>query len=244
MHRATMKCYYDYLKDNYNNEIIYLEYTKDITKQVIKKYKNIEIIKIYNPIDHKIMKEFTNISKKLSIELIIYNNPGFICTIEEYTEYLKTNKNKNSYFHLSFYIWCRKKYDLLMNKDKPIGNKWSFDLDNRLPFPKNYKGNKKEILVNTNKNSYIKEAKKYININFKNNHGSDEYYLPIDFKGAKKHFTAGTILNDTIYIKKNNLNTHYKNLGISANVNLAFRNFYISKSSRNENEFNLPLRFL
>jgi hypothetical protein len=34
-------------------------------------------------------------------------------------------------------------------------------------------------------------------------------------------FTAGTILNDTIYIKKNNLNIHYKNLGISANVNLA-----------------------
>ena len=188
MHRATMKKYYDYLKDNYNNKIIYLEYSDDITKQVIKKYKNIESIKIYNPIDHKIMKEFINISKKLSIQLIIFNNPGFICTVEEYTEYLKTNKNKNPYFHHTFYIWCRKKYDLLMNKDKPIGNKWSFDLDNRLPFPKNYKEEKKQILVNTSKNSYIKEAKKYVDKNFKNNHGSDEYYLPIDFKGAKKHF--------------------------------------------------------
>ena len=47
------------------------------------------------------------------------------------------------------------------------------------------------------------------------------------------YFTAGTILNDTIYIKKNNLNTHYKNLGISANVNLASRNINTSEPSRN-----------
>ena len=57
-------------------------------------------------------------------------------------------------------------------------------------------------------------------------------------------FTAGTILNDTIYIKKNNLNTHYKNLGISANVNLAFRNINTSEPSWNGNEFKLPLRLL
>ena len=56
-------------------------------------------------------------------------------------------------------------------------------------------------------------------------------------------FTAGTILNDTIYIKKNNLNTHYKNLGISANVNLASRNINTSEPSRNGNEFILSLRF-
>ncbi len=58
-------------------------------------------------------------------------------------------------------------------------------------------------------------------------------------------FTAGTILNDTIYIKKNNINKpRYKNLGISANVNLASRNINTSEPSRNGNEFNLPLRFL
>ena len=43
--------------------------------------------------------------------------------------------------------------------------------------------------------------------------------------------------------KKNNLNTHYKNLGISANVNLASRNINTSEPSRNGNEFKLSLRF-
>ena len=187
MHRATTKYYYDYLEDNYDNKIIYLEYNDDIYKE-IKKHKDINQIKIYNPIDHKIIREFINLSKNIDVQLELHNNPGFICTIEDYDEYLKTNKNKNPYFHHSFYIWCRRKYNLLMNKDKPIGNKWSFDTENRIPFPKNYKEDKKEIIIKLDKNEYVKEAKKYVEKNFKNNHGSDNYYLPIDFKGAKKHF--------------------------------------------------------
>jgi len=72
----------------------------------------------------------------------------------------------------------------------------------------------------------------------------DEYRNKIlEYINDNEFFTAGTILNDTIYIKKNNLNTHYKNLGISANVNLASRNINTSEPSRNGNEFNLPLRF-
>ena len=54
------------------------------------------------------------------------------------------------------------------------------------------------------------------------------------------YFTAGTILNDTIYIK-NNFNTHYKNLGISANVNLASIN---SKLSMNRRETGMNLNYL
>ena len=45
---------------------------------------------------------------------------------------------KNPYFHHSFYVWCRKRFEILVNKDKPLGNKWSFDTENRLPFPKDY----------------------------------------------------------------------------------------------------------
>ena len=71
-----------------------------------------------------------------------------------------------------------------------------------------------------------------------------------DSSNTINNFTAGTILNDKLkwnlsllisnfvrnwhdlYQKKNNLNTHYKNLGISANVNLAFRNINTSEPSR------------
>ncbi len=180
MHRSTMKKYYDFLIDKHKN-IEYLEYNQDLEK-ILKKDK-IKHLKVYNPIDHNIVKEYNNIKKKLNIELEIYDNPGFICKVEDYNSYL--NESKNKYFHHHYYVWCRKKYNILMVNNKPIGDKWSFDGKNRLPFPKDYKVDLK-IKKNSN-NKYIKEAIQYIEKNFKNNHGEVNYYLPIDFKSAKSH---------------------------------------------------------
>ena len=182
MHRATMKCYYDYLNKKINNEIIYLQFDESIEKEL--KNKKLEKIIVYNPIDHNIMSEYLDLSKKYKLELELYYNPGNICKLEDYKEYMEQSKNKNPLFHHSFYIWCRTKYNILMKNNKPIGDKWSFDEENRLPFPKNYN---EDIKFNSKDNKYLKEAKKYINKHFEKNHGSDEYYLPIDFKGAKLH---------------------------------------------------------
>ena len=100
-------------------------------------------------------------------------------------KYLDQSEIKNPFNHHSFYIWARRKYNILMNGDKPIGGNWSFDKENRLPFPKDYT---KDIKFKNNNNKYILEAKKYIKKYFSDNQGNDEYYLPIDFKGSKKHF--------------------------------------------------------
>ena len=183
MHRASMKFYYDYLNKKYSNKIIYLEHHDNLIN-TIKKVKASEIL-IYNPIDHEIIKEFLDISKKQNIELKVFDNPINICTVQDYSNYLSQSKNKNPYFHHSFYIWCRKEFDILVNNnDEPIGKKWSFDAENRIPFPKDYDD---DIEFKIKNNKYLKEAKEYVNKYFKNNHGSDDYYLPIDFKGAKAH---------------------------------------------------------
>ena len=121
-----------------------------------------------------------------------------------------------------------------------------------------------DMITNINNNiqeHFIDHLNKYVNINFDIKSKRDKITkgnkdklirkelhknLTDEFKKVKNDlisFTAGTILNDTIFIKKNNLNTHYKNLGISANVNLASRNINTSEPSRNGNEFNLPLLF-
>lgn len=176
MHRASMKYYNDFLKNEYKIKTIYLEYKNDINK--IKKYKY-DNVYIYDPYDSEIMKQF----KKFK-NLKIYDNEGFICNKEIYEEYLNSSDN-NRFIHKSFYIWCRDRFDILMKNNKPVGKKWSFDSENRLSFPDKYKDIYK---FKKTDNKYIKEAKKYVDSNFKNNHGNDNYYLPIDFDGAIKHF--------------------------------------------------------
>jgi len=74
---------------------------------------------------------------------------------------------------------------LVTKDDKPIGGKWTYDTDNRLPFPPGFKQDPKFPINNS---KYVTEAQNYVNKHFKNNIGSSELYLPIDHEGTKKHF--------------------------------------------------------
>jgi deoxyribodipyrimidine photolyase-related protein len=174
-HRASMKYYYDKLKKKYKN-IKYLEFDKINYKKIFTKAKEVYI---YDPIDKPILDKLNN------NKLIIYDTPAFIETRSELEEYRNNYTNKKNYYHdNSFYRWQRRKLNILMNKDKPMLNKWSFDRENRNPYDKNYKENK----IITYNNDYIIEAKEYVNKYFKNNFGLiDDFYYPITHEETYKH---------------------------------------------------------
>ena len=58
----------------------------------------------------------------------------------------------------------RKKYDILMKDNKPIGNKMTYDTDNRKPPTKNIIN---ELPMEKNYSSYIKDSISYIKKNIK-----------------------------------------------------------------------------
>lgn len=184
MHRATMKMYEDYL-DKYDCRIKYLSFDENLLAFVKKNSDKLEQIKIYNPIDHNIFKQFEQLATKLNVVLEILDNESYLCTMNDFKSYLLESKGKNAYIHRSFYAWCRKKFDILIDEGKPIGGKWSFDTENRLSFPEKFK---EKLIFGNKKNKYLDDAKKYINTHFKSNHGDENYYLPVDFNETKKHF--------------------------------------------------------
>lgn len=89
-----------------------------------------------------------------------------------------------TYNNAVFYKWIRKEKDILMNKDKPINGKWSYDTENREPFPKNFST---DVKLEYGNSKYEKEAYDYIDKYFKNNLGDVKIYLPITHEDAKKH---------------------------------------------------------
>lgn len=173
LHRASMKKYEEYLTKKYKCKVKYLEFDYDIST-LFKKHKKIEI---FDPVDFDVTKEF----KKYNIELITHHSPLFLTTLRELQDYI----NKNGKYHqTSFYIWQRKRLNILVNKDKkPIGGKWTYDTKNRLPFPANFK---EDVKFEINNSKYVVEAKNYINKHFKDNVGDTELYLPIDYENTKK----------------------------------------------------------
>jgi len=190
-HRATMKVYFDNLiKKNYNVE--YLTYDK-ITNDF---YKNLTDIRCIEVNDHKL-------EKKLGKNITLLPNKNFLVKTDECLNIKTLIFKNNKYHHDTFYKYQRIKLNILVNSDnKPIGNKWSFDVQNRIPIPKDH------IVFPIKKirsNKYIKEAIKYVNINFSSNYGElseDNFIFPIDSINSKKwlnFFLKNKLKNFGIY---------------------------------------------
>ena len=180
LHRASMKYYYDYLRDKYNNKIKYIEFN-NLDKFLSKKSNKDGEFYMYDPIDNDMVEKYSKLFK-----IKFYDTPAFLETRKDLEEYRNKYTNKKNYYHdRSFYRWQRKRLNILMEDEKtPINNTWSFDKENRNKYDKNYEEDKIKIY----NNSYIKEAKDYVIKNFNNNFGNiDNFYYPITFDDVSNH---------------------------------------------------------
>jgi len=156
LHRASMKYYYDLLQDTFSIKIEYFEYDQTPKSTQIKQY-------IFDPID--IIKLPKNTTK--------LKTPNFILT--DYDEY----PIKNKYIFNNFYIWAKKKSQIIPNiksQDKYNRNQ----LDPRdAPKDEYVKPSRDEL-------PYLKEAEKYVNTKFRKNIGTtDNFTFPISHRAAK-----------------------------------------------------------
>jgi deoxyribodipyrimidine photolyase-related protein len=178
-HRASMKYYYDYLKKKKVN-VKYFEF-KSITNKFYQDIK-IDKIYIYDPIEHELLDK---LKKIYSDKLFIFPTLNFLVYSD--INLLKDNIFKNNYSFNKFYIYYRKKFEILLKSDKtPIGDKWSFDDENRKKIPKGI------TITNIPKiiqNKYTKEAIEYITTNFNNNYGDINFIYPITHKESEKWFS-------------------------------------------------------
>lgn len=187
--RACMKYYYDYLKNYF--DVKYIEY--NINPSILYKMYHDKTLHIIDPIDKLLEERIDKYSNKYNIKIIKYDTPYFLYKNDELQEYRNLHSN---FYQTSFYINTRKKFNILMKNNKPIGDKYSFDKYNRNVLPtksfKEYiKENKIKITKQEYSNKYYDEAIKYCNKTFKNHYKNYEpnniYYVPITHEDSKKH---------------------------------------------------------
>ncbi len=169
LHRASMKQYEELLRKK-KIEVKYIESAEKISdiRLLIPhlKKEGFEEIHYTDTTDYWLQKRINNACSKADIKATSYPTPNFLNQLKDVDEYF--NK-KNTYFQTDFYIQQRKLRKLLLEKDnKPAGGKWTFDAENRLKFPKH---EKVPIIKYAKDNSYIKEAKDYVEQTFPTNYG-------------------------------------------------------------------------
>ena len=183
---SAMRSYADELKKN-KFKINYYDLNNDFKTSYEKKLENF-IIKnkvkelISFEIEDKFFeKKILSLTKKVKISWKVINSPMFLNSRDDFKDYLSKTKKP---FMANFYKTARIKIDILMDKGKPKGGKWSFDEENRKKLPK---GIKIPAMPVANETSHTKNLKKEIKKIFKSHPGDvDNFWLPTTHKDSIK----------------------------------------------------------
>jgi deoxyribodipyrimidine photolyase-related protein len=172
LHRATMRMYTDYLTQQ-GYEVRYIPATSekcDIQK-LIPSIASAGVRKLHyaDVVDDWLRQRLTKGAQQQGIELQEFRSPNFL---EDRAEISKFFDNRQRIKQTDFYIDRRKHHEILLDKfDKPLGGKWTYDVDNRQKFPKNRSAPDVDL---PELNEYVREAQSYVTQHFGDNYGSVE----------------------------------------------------------------------
>ena len=184
LHRASMKYYESYLKDNKLSKSIYYHEFNDLNTN--KGYSNIkkninDDIYTFELNDHYLEKKIS----KLFPGIKYLHNPNFLVTTEQLNQYYNSNKSKKTIVMAHFYNWVKDKINVLTETK-------SYDTENRNPLPESVKIPVLDRIKPLDK-SFLSEAIEYINNHkiLKDNCGPNNLELkncwfPVTHKGSKE----------------------------------------------------------
>ena len=189
--------YYQFNKKNIN-----LTYEDKLSEFI--KSKNISEINMFEVEDKFFEKRILAFSKKNNFKISFLNSPMFLNVRNDFKKYLSKVKKP---FMATYYKQQRIEKNILMEGDKPIGEKWSFDEENRKKIPDDFQI---PLLPNFTEDADVKDVKKTVDDFFPNHPGNvSSYWLGSSRKDALKTldvFIKDKIINFGAYedaVKKN-----------------------------------------
>lgn len=185
---ATMREYKDFLRSQHK-KVFYndLDQNQDFEK-VLKdlfdsgKYHELVICEIAD----KYFAEFLlTVCSKLGVTLRILPSPMFLTPKSVFGDFVASRKNKRLVMN-DFYIQQRLRLNILVQNQKPVGNQWSFDEQNRKKLPKNQPIPERQTQFVS---QHYQDVVELINRHFANNPGQmpQNSWLPVSFDQAGQY---------------------------------------------------------
>lgn len=181
--RAAMRGYFDFLNQQGFN-VIYIN-SCDLKNRgdlfLFLAQEGVEKIHLADLTDDWLTRDLEKSAQRFHWTLFYYPSPKFLCTENELRVFFK-GKNKFSMNH--FYIYQRKKFNILMEDEIPVGGKFSFDNENRKRIPKNLKIHPHYI---PRSNAIVEKTIIDVDKEFTNAIGEAKPFLyPVNFNEAKQ----------------------------------------------------------
>lgn len=249
LHRASMKHYAHQLQQK-GFDVTYvesLEKESDVRKLVKSlSKKGITGLVYVDTVDDWLERRLKQAAKKHQLQLHQKPSPNFLNQMAEVDDFFS---KKKTYFQTDFYTWQRKKRNILLDaQQKPLGGKWTFDAENRLKFPKH---ETVPILSFPKENSFVQEAKQYVEKHFGGNYGNIQSFIyPVTHKEAaawlqqfmQTRFEKFGVYEDAMVAKEHFL--YHSVLTPMLNIGLLSPQQIVETALQSASEKNIPLNSL
>jgi deoxyribodipyrimidine photolyase-related protein len=131
---AAMRSFADRLK-KLGHHVIYIRLDDPGNRQTLAEniqdlieQKNFAQFEYLLPDEYRLESQLQELSRNLPIPCRSADTEHFLTTRWELADFFH---GKKRFLMESFYRWMRKRYNILMDQDKPVGGKWNFDQKNR-----------------------------------------------------------------------------------------------------------------
>ncbi|MBI60451.1 cryptochrome/photolyase family protein [bacterium] len=130
LQKKKLNVEYSYLTDSHNQGSFKAECRRIISKHNIRK------IILTEPSEYRVLEDVLTWETEFEIPVEVLEDTRFLCSKSRFKKWANGKKQLRMEF---FYREMRKEYDILMENDKPVGNEWNFDSQNRQSAPENLK---------------------------------------------------------------------------------------------------------
>ncbi len=248
-HRASMQFYKSYLIEK-KCTVVYInshEQLADIQLLIAHLQSiGIKTFEYIDTTDNWLEKRVNQSAKKNEIIAFKHNSPLFINSAEEINNYFSTKKKM---FQTDFYKHQRIKQNILMDNQKPLEGKWTFDDENRLKYPKE---KNPPSTYSFPINEYYAESIQYTKRYFSTNYGklNKSFIYPTNFEECKiwlNDFFKYRFLEFGAYedaIVSNEIILHHSILTPMLNVGLISPKYIIHEALTYAKKHQIPLNSL
>ena len=118
------KVLYTKLEDEQNTGFFRSEITRAIKQQ------KVDHIVVTHPGEYRVLEDIKGWATNLKISVEIRTDDRFLCSTEDFALWAKGRKQLRMEY---FYREMRKKYNVLMKDNEPMGGDWNYDSKNRKP---------------------------------------------------------------------------------------------------------------
>jgi deoxyribodipyrimidine photolyase-related protein len=136
LHRATMRAFADRLRDT-GLDVVAVETSADATSDErlaeVLAGRGVTAVTVYDVVDDWLDRDLRKVCRTVGAELTVLETPGFLTTRAEIDETFASVRQPRMQH---FYERQRRRLDLLMDGDRPVGGRWSYDTENRKRLPR------------------------------------------------------------------------------------------------------------